>query len=181
MEDVFSSFMKKRPQKGAKMNEKKLSKKEKDFCQYYVRLRNPKESAQKAGYSVMPEYTALLLLTKKHIRKKITELEKENTANHNLVSAGFQRLAFGSVSDAVKLILAVGEKTSPDIDSLDLFNVSEIKYTCGKGMEVKFFDRLKALERLCEIADNESNHTSLSIYEALERSAKNSTEGDDCG
>ncbi len=163
------------------MNEKNLSKKEKDFCRYYVRLRNLKESAQKAGYSVMPEYTALLLLAKKHVRKKIIELEKENTADRNLVSAGFQRLAFGSVSDAVKLILAAGENTSPDIDSLDLFNVSEIKYTCGKGMEIKFFDRLKALERLCEIADSESNEATLSIYEALERSTRNKSEGDECG
>lgn len=163
------------------MNEKNLTKKERDFCHYYVRLRNLKESAQKAGYSIMPEYAALLLLTKKHIRNKIIELEKENTADRNLVSAGFQRLAFGSISDAVKLILTAGENISPDIDSLDLFNVSEIKYTCGKGMEIKFFDRLKALERLCEIADSESNSSNLSIYEALERSAKHSTEGDECG
>lgn len=163
------------------MNEKSLTKKELDFCRYYVRLRNPKEAAQRAGYSIIPEYTALRLLAKNHIREKINELEKEICADQNLVSAGLQRLAFGSISDAVKLILSAGNDISPDIDTLDLFNVSEIKYTCGKGMEIKFFDRLKALERLGDIADSESRAPAFSFYEALERSAKRNTEDDTCG
>ena len=163
------------------MSEKNLSKKERDFCHYYVRLRNPKESALKAGYTVLPEYTALLLLSKKHVRKRIIELEKDISADLNLVSAGFQRLAFGSIADAVKLIHSAGENTSPDVDCLDLFNVSEIKYTCGKGMEIKFFDRLKALEKLYEIANSQSTESTLSIFEALERSAKKHSEGDECG
>lgn len=163
------------------MNEKSLTKKEMDFCRYYVRLRNPKEAAQRAGYSIMPEYAALRLLAKKHIREKITEFEKESRADQGLVSAGLQRLAFGSIADAVKLILSAGNDISPDADTLDLFNVSEIKYTCGKGMEIKFFDRLKALECLSEITDNEGRGSALSFYEAIERSAKRDAEGDDCG
>ncbi len=163
------------------MNEKSLTKKEVDFCRWYVRLRNPKEAAQRAGYSIIPEYTALRLLAKKHIREKIIELEKEIQADQGLVSAGLQRLAFGSIADAVKLILSAGTDNSPDADALDLFNVSEIKYTCGKGMEIKFFDRLKALERLGEITDGEKSNSALSFYEALERSAKRDAEGDDGG
>lgn len=153
------------------MNEKNLTKKELDFCRLYVRLRNPKEAAIRAGYEVLPEYRAICLLSKKEIRKKITELEKETTADGNLVSAGLQRLAFGSCADAVKLILSVNSDSSPDIDSLDLFNVAEIKFTCGKGMEIKFFDRLKALEKLSEIAQTGKETGALSFYEALERSA----------
>lgn len=163
------------------MNEKNLSKKEADFCRYYVRLRNPKEAAQKAGYSVMPEHSGLRLLAKKHIRKKIIEFEKENRADENLISAGLERLAFGSISDAVRLILSVGTDNSPDIDKYDLFNVSEIKYTCGKGMEIKFFDRLKALEKLNEISESGTQSSALSFYEAIERSAKSSAEGDELG
>lgn len=163
------------------MNEKNLTKKETDFCRWYVRLRNPREAAQRAGYSIMPEYAALRLLAKKHIREKITELEKEIRADQSLVSAGLQRLAFGSISDAVKLILSAGNDISPDVDALDLFNVSEIKYTCGKGMEIKFFDRLKALERLGDITDSEGRSSALSFYEAIERSAKRDAEGDACG
>lgn len=163
------------------MNELKLTKKELDFCRIYVRLRNPKEAAIRAGYEILPEYRAISLLSKKEIQQKITELEKEVTADENLISAGLQRLAFGSCADAVKLILSANQDTTPDIDSLDLFNVSEIKFTCGKGMEIKFFDRLKALEKLSEISQSGNDTGALSFYEALERSATKLTESEDCG
>lgn len=163
------------------MNEKKLTKKELDFCRLYVRLRNPREAAIRSGFTLMPEYRGISLLSKKQIREKITELEKESLANNTLVSAGLQRLAFGSVSDAIKLILSVNDNTSPDIDSLDLFNVSEIKITNGKGMEIKFFDRLKALERLSDLSCDERDNGAVSFYEAIERSASRQTECADNG
>ncbi len=163
------------------MNAKKLTKKELDFCRMYVRLRNPKEAALRAGYDILPEYRAIGLLSKKEIRNKILELEKEAIADEKLISAGLERLAFGSCADAVKLILSANQNTSPDIDSLDLFNVAEIKFTCGKGMEIKFFDRLKALEKLSEISQNGKETGALSFYEALERSAEKQTESEQNG
>ncbi len=163
------------------MNERKLTKKELDFCRIYVRLRNPKESAIRAGYEILPEYRATGLLSRKEIQQKITELEKEVIADENLISAGLQRLAFGSCADAVKLILSANQDTTPDIDSLDLFNISEIKFTCGKGMEIKFFDRLKALEKLSEISQSGKETGAISFYEALERSAGKLTESEHCG
>lgn len=153
------------------MNEKKLTKKELDFCRWYVQLRNPRESALRSGFTILPEQQALSLLSKKGIRQKIAELEKENTADQNLISAGLQRLAFGSVTDAVKLILSTSDNSSPDIDSLDLFNVSEIKFTSGKGIEIKFFDRLKALEKLSDLSCDDGDDGMLSFYQAIEKSA----------
>lgn len=153
------------------MNEKTLTKKELDFCRWYARLRNPKEAAIKSGYTVLPEYRGITLLSKKQIISKIKELENENRADENLVSAGLSRLAFGSTADAVKLILSANSDNPPLPDTLDLFNVSEIKYTSGKGMEIKFFDRLKALEQLSKISESALNSSALSFYEALERSA----------
>lgn len=153
------------------MNENKLTKKELDFCRWYARLRNPKEAALKSGFSVLPEYRGIKLLSKKHISEKIKALEKENKADENLVSAGLSRLAFGSISDAVKLILSANGENPPSPEDLDLFNVSEIKYTNGKGMEIKFFDRLKALEQLSKLSESQENASALSFYEALERSA----------
>ena len=158
------------------MNEKKQTKKELEFCRWYVQLRNPREAAIRSGFTIMPEHRALSLLSKKSIRDKIAELENENSADQKLVSAGLQRLAFGSVTDAVRLILSVGDNTSPDVDSLDLFNVSEIKFTSGKGMEIKFFDRLKALERLSELSVDEGNDGMMSFYQAIEKSACGDTE-----
>lgn len=153
------------------MNENKLTKKELDFCRWYARLQNPKEAAIKSGYMVLPEYRGISLLSKKHIKNKIKELEKENTTDINLVSAGLSRLAFGSISDAVKLILSANSDNPPSPDALDLFNVSEIKFTSGKGMEIKFFDRLKAFEQLSRLSESDLNSSALSFYEALERSA----------
>lgn len=158
------------------MNEKKLTKRELEFCRWYIRLRNPRESALRSGFTILPEHRALSLLSKNGIRQKIAELEKENSADTQLISAGLQRLAFGSITDAVKLILSTRDNISPDIDSLDLFNVSEIKFTSGKGMEIKFFDRLKALERLSELSTDDGNDDMLSFYKAIEKSACGETE-----
>ena len=153
------------------MNENKPTKKELDFCRWYAILRNPKEAAIKSGYTVLPEYRGINLLSKKHIASKIKELEIENQTDSNLVSAGLSRLAFGSISDAVKLILSATSDNPPPPDTLDLFNVSEIKFTSGKGLEIKFFDRLKALEQLSKLSESALNSSALSFYEVLERSA----------
>lgn len=153
------------------MNEKKLTKKELEFCRWYVLLRNMRESALRSGFTILPEQRALSLLSKKSIRQKIAELEKENSADTQLISAGLQRLAFGSITDAVKLILSTRDNNSPDIDSLDLFNVSEIKFTSGKGMEIKFFDRLKALEKLSDLSCDNHDDGMLSFYQVIEKSA----------
>ncbi len=160
------------------MSKNKLTKKEMDFCRHYVRLRNPKEAALRSGFTLLPEYRGVAMLSKKEIKEKITQLEKECPTTSSLVSAGLERLAFGSVSDAIRLILCVNENNSPDIDSLDLFNVSEIKITNGKGMEIKFFDRLKALERLADISCDDRDTGALSFYEAIERSALKQTESE---
>jgi hypothetical protein len=39
-------------------------------------------------------------------------------------------------------------------------------------MEIKFFDRLKALEKLSEISQSGKETSTLSFYEALERSTE---------
>lgn len=70
------------------------------------------------------------------------------------VSAGLKRLAFGNCTDAIYLVFA-DELPPPDVISkLDLFNVSEIKRVKGGGVEIKFFDRLKALEKLYEMENS---------------------------
>ncbi len=163
------------------MSKTKLTKKEEDFCRLYVALRNPLEAAKRAGIIPLSHHRVLRLMSKKHIVRKIQELEKERPADNALVCAGLERLAFGSVSDAVRLILCANDNITPDIDSFDLFNVSEIKITSGKGMEIKFFDRLKALEKLASLTDNSGDDGALSFYEAIERSAMKKSECGDNG
>lgn len=86
---------------------------------------------------------------------------------------GLRRLAFGEIRDAVSLLFESEDSIVEKLPRLDLFNVSEIKRVKGGGMEIKFFDRLKALDRLLQEADD-SDTAAVSFYEALERSAARS-------
>lgn len=85
------------------------------------------------------------------------------------VLLGYERLAFGSTSDAFKLLMG---NEAPDnmTGNMDLFNVAEVKKPKDGAMEIKFFDRIKALEHLEQIPDND-NKTST-FYEVLSECAK---------
>lgn len=95
-------------------------------------------------------------------RKKISEKE---------VCEGLRRLAFGEITDAVTLLFEPEESIISRLPQLDLFNVSEIKRAKGGGMEIKFFDRLKAIDRLREMTEPSRADKPTSFYEALEKSA----------
>lgn len=97
------------------------------------------------------------------------------------VKGGLHRLAFGSTTDAVELLFF--EETPPPskLAGLDLFHVSEVKR--GKnGVEVKLFDRLKALEALARLAEAEgAGDGALPFYKAILGSAgggENTSEGE---
>ena len=49
------------------------------------------------------------------------------------------------------------------------FSVSEIKRQKGGGIEVKFFDRLKALEKLESLCLSDSNDSVRAFYSAIEK------------
>lgn len=95
-------------------------------------------------------------------RKKVTQKE---------VSEGLRRLAFGEITDAVSLLFEREEEIIEKLPKLNLFNVSEIKRVKGGGMEIKFFDRLKALEKLGQDITVHDNTSAASFYAALEKSA----------
>ena len=96
-------------------------------------------------------------------RKKVTQKE---------VCDGLRRLAFGDIRDAVTLLYESEENIINILPELDLFNISEIKRPKGGGMEIKFFDRLKAIEKLNEMAQESDITSPVSFYTALERSAE---------
>ncbi len=94
------------------------------------------------------------------------------TKREKQIQDGLSRLAFGEISDAVSLLYMSDEEALKRLPELNLFNVSEIKRPKGGGMEIKFFDRLKACERLGERLPDKSQND-LSFYEALEKSVEN--------
>ena len=92
------------------------------------------------------------------------------------IKRGYERLAFGSIADAVRLIFT----EEPDLAALskmDLFNIAEIKRPKGGGMEIKFFDRIKALQ--CLEALNVEGGEQLPLYRTLQECARSFKENDD--
>lgn len=149
---------------------KGLTEKEKLFCAYYADGGDARGCAARAGFSVMPQRNAVKLLAREDIRSEISRLEKEKKTVSS-VERGLMRLAFGSVADAMKLMLCEETMSADEIEKLDLFNVSDIKRPKGGGLEIKFFDRLKALERLEKIETYEEG-TQSSFIKALSDGAK---------
>lgn len=156
---------------------KKMTEKERLFCSYYADGGDARGCAARAGFSVMPQKAASRLLAREDIRAEISRIEKEKRATGS-VERGLMRLAFGSVADALKLMLCEESMSAEEIEKLDLFNVSDIKRPKGGGLEIKFFDRLKALERLEKLSGAEENVQS-SFIKALSEGARLLSEEDE--
>ncbi len=153
--------------------EKALSGKERLFCFYYSKSRDSRGAAARAGYAVFPERAASKLLSREDIRRVIAAGTEMSSASCDEVCAGYRRLAFGCVTDALRLVFAEETQSLETLEQLDMMNVSEIKRPKGGGLEIKFFDRIKALERLKEMSEAGAAHNNaMPFYEALERGAK---------
>ncbi len=148
---------------------KSLSSKERLFCTYYSLSRNGKEAAIKSGYS-FPEKNAARLLKKQEILQEIKTNDELRRSSENDIISGYYRLAFGCFADAVSLLFT--EEISPEtIQQLDLFNISEIKRKKNGETEIKFFDRLKALEKLESTSLGSERNSAFSLYDAIEKGA----------
>ncbi len=123
----------------------------KDFARMFVRTRNGAETAVRLG--VRPEEARRAeadLLSRQAVQNEIRRLDSGDQQSLCYVKTGLSRLAFGAVNDAVALAFD-DEPEAERIMRADLFNVAEIKRPKGGGIEMKFFDRQKALEKLVEL------------------------------
>ena len=85
--------------------------------------------------------------------------------------SGLYRLSFGRTGDALRLLYCESP-TPEELDALDLTGVAEIKRTKDKSVEIKFFDRIKALERLNDaLTSSGETNTSAGLLEAMHASA----------
>lgn len=152
------------------MKTKELTEREKLFCTYYSLKQNAVEAAIKSGYSISPEKAAVKLLRRENINAYIASLTAKNKSSRDEVTAGLKRLAFGCINDAVTL--AFNDSFETDLlKELDLFCVSEIKVNKGKGVEIKFFDRIKALERLSSLIGQGEEESKSNFFKAIENGA----------
>lgn len=86
------------------------------------------------------------------------------------IMRGYDKLAFGGVADAVRLMFC-DDPDQLEIRGMDLFNVAEIKRPKGGGMEIKFFDRIKALQCLEQMNEDRGEGPG-GFYRALEQSVR---------
>lgn len=132
------------------------------FYHYYAVLGNISEAARRSGIS---SEDALEISRSKAFERAADRSIKPPSAE--LVLAGLERLAFGSANDAVKLMF------SPDISveelaELDIFNISEINRDKSGGVQIKLFDRQKALEKLWECAKSRNEkEAAAKLFDAL--------------
>lgn len=150
---------------------RRLKKKEILFCHQYLKTGDEKEAAILSGYTSSPERISMELLSRKEIREEIDNLYAEKKKKFTYQAfIGYERLAFGNISDIIKLIF-IENMSFEEIRKMNLFNISEIKKPREGALEIKFFDRLRALEKLEQI-DSHENPKQKSFYQALEDSIR---------
>ena len=101
---------------------------------------------------------------------KIYEYKKQSLSMK--AGIGYERLAFGEIFDCVRLMF-IKNIDDFQLSNMNLFNISEIKRLKDGTMEIKFFDRMKALEKLEQIESKRSNSEILPFYSALENGVGN--------
>lgn len=142
-----------------------MTSREKRFCEAYAATGDAVQAAQSVGYE-QPEKVGLALLTRDEVNAEISRLYDKRLKNaRQKAYAGYERIAFGSVNDAVRLLFE-GDAFGTAAEGYDLFNVAEIKRPKEGALEIKFFDRLKALEKL-EQYGQEAEKGPADFYQAL--------------
>jgi len=102
----------------------------------------------------------------------------ENTNLREEVEAGLRKIAFGGVADCVKLLLRGEELSERRIKGLDLYCAADLKRGANGITEIKFYDRLKALELLSSL-DKSSGGAQAGLIEALKKSVENRSARDE--
>lgn len=85
------------------------------------------------------------------------------------VEHGLRQLAFGDISDAVRLIFNPPQDPE-DLENMNLFNISEIRRGKDGMVEIKLYNRMEAMHCLEERKANRDEV--LPLYQALQRSTR---------
>lgn len=146
------------------MSENCTEKEQNLFCRTYLRTMDAQRAAEAIGRT-----DGLAVLKRKQIRRKL-EAMRQAAAEQILREDAIRRLtelAFGRANDAVKLAASLSAGEEPELEKLELSSVGELKMT-DKGVEIKFIDRVRALETLCGLLGDGSARDAAEFFRALE-------------
>ena len=157
---------------------RKLKPRERLFCRCYADSGDALRAAKEAGFLKDSRRVSGKLLSDDAVLEEISRLLslRQRTLG-NLAAIGYQKLAFGSVSDALRLLYAE-QPDAEELEQMDLFMISDIRRNRDGMLEIKFFDRVKALEKL-DAAAREDNAGVAGLMEAIGRGAQTVGGGDD--
>ena len=89
----------------------------------------------------------------KKVEKSLRTRIRTGEVRRQDVTRRLAELAFGKANDCVRLAL----EDAPSLDKLDLSLLSEVKRNDKGTVEIKLIDRLRALEQLAEVAEEEKS------------------------
>ena len=146
-----------------------LKSKEAEFCRLTAVLGDPAEAARRAGLKDPEEVWPRLVARKDvcdEIRKTAVMLSK--VFRDTAMCVVYRRL-MSENNDALRLVFS-DELSESEIAELNLSGVAEVKRN-DKGIEVKFFDRIKALDMLSSPDSGGDGENGGGLIEAMRLSA----------
>lgn len=143
---------------------------EEEFCRLTAALGDPREAARRAGYQHPDEAWQELI-----VRGDVAERVKEASQNARqiLMQAArttLYRMITANNADALRLLYR-DQLSEEALAALNLSGVSEVKRT-DKGVEIKFFDRLKLFSALDAPENGAQGGAEGGLIEAMRLSAK---------
>ena len=91
-------------------------------------------------------------MKRKNAEKELQQRIRSGEVRRQDVTRRLAELAFGRANDCVRLAL----EDSPDLGTLDLGLLSEVKRNEKGTVEIRLIDRLRALEQLALMTDGEN-------------------------
>ncbi len=89
--------------------------------------------------------------------KALRERIRDGKVSRSDVTRRLAELAFGKANDCVRLAL----EDDPQLGRLDLSLLSEVKRNDKGTVEIKLIDRLRALEQLAQVAEEDTQELEL--------------------
>ena len=135
------------------------------FCQYYNIHGNATKAATESGYSKKTAYSSgHRLLKKAEVKERLAELREERSLLAKVTITGiieeYARIAFSDVKEIyddnkqLKRVDDLDSDTSRAIASIKVRKVTDSDGEVYYVDEYKFYDKLKALEKLKEYIGN---------------------------
>ena len=90
-------------------------------------------------------------MERKQREKTLKQRIRDGEIRKRDVTRRLAEIAFGRANDCVKLAL----EETPDLDRLDLSLLSEVKRNEKGTVEIRLIDRLRALEQLTSVAEED--------------------------